>query len=135
MNRTPLPHHLYDGRRLPFEAGTFDAVVLYFVLHHAEEAPQVLREALRVAPGRVVVVESVYEKAWDLRLLTVLDRLANRLRSGGKMRGQEEHLHFRTRAAWRNLFAEAGAEILAEQRRGRLVHRQALFVLQRARSS
>lgn len=129
MNRTTLPHVIYDGRRLPFDEVAFDVTVLYFVLHHAQDQRQVLREALRVSGDRVLVVESVYDGTWDRRLLTFLDKLANRVRSGGLMRAQEEHLHFRTRAAWRALFKEEGVAILAEQRRGRWMHKQALFVL------
>jgi len=129
MNRTSLPHVVYDGHTLPFDDKAFDVTVLYFVLHHAQDQRQVLREALRVSQNRVLVVESVYEGTWDRRLLAFLDRLANRLRSGGLMRAQEEYLHFRTRAAWRDFFEEEGAEILAEQRRGRWIHKQALFVL------
>ncbi len=129
MNRTTLPHVVYDGHRVPFDDKAFDMTVLYFVLHHAQDQRQVLREAFRVSQNRVLVVESVYERTWDRRLLTFLDRLANRLRSGGLMRAQEEYLHFRTRAAWRDFFEEEGAEILAEHRRGRWIHKQALFVL------
>ena len=88
-----------------------------------------LAEALRVTRRRVIVAESVYEKAWDRRLLAFLDRRANRLRSGGAMAAQEAHLHFRTAAAWRALFEHVGAEVLDEKRRGRWVHKQALFVL------
>ncbi len=129
MNRTALPHIVYDGKKLPFDDDAFDATVLYFVLHHSEDQEQVFGEALRVSGDRVVVVESVYNKAWDRWLLTTLDTLANRLRSGGMMKDQEEHLHFRAAAAWREFFDEQGAEILAEQRRGRWIHKQALFVL------
>ena len=129
MNRTSLPHFVYDGRQLPFDDDAFDVTVLYFVLHHAGDQEQVFGEALRVSGGRVVVVESVYKRAWDRWLLTVLDKLANRLRSGGLMKAQEEHLHFRTAAAWRVFFEEQGAEVLVEQRRGRWIHKQALFVV------
>ncbi|WP_457652240.1 class I SAM-dependent methyltransferase [Rhodocaloribacter sp.] len=132
MNRTALPHTVYDGRRLPFPDDAFDVTVLYFVLHHSEDPSAVLREALRVSRRGVIVAESVYEKDWDRRLLTFLDTLANRLRSGGLMRGQEEHLHFRTAAGWRALFAAHGATVVAERRRGRWVHRQALFRVKRA---
>jgi len=129
MNRTALPHVVYKGRTLPFDDKAFDVTVLYFVLHHAQDQRWVLREALRVSRNRVLVVESVFEGTWDRRLLGFLDRLANRLRSGGLMKAQEEYLHFRTRAAWRDFFEEEGADILSEQRRGWWIHKQAMFVL------
>lgn len=129
MNRTPLPHIQYDGKRLPFEDNAFDVTLLYFVLHHAEEQELVLREALRVTSSRVLIVESVYEEAWDLKLLSFLDTIANRLRSGGLMNVQEEHLYFRTVPVWKKLFEQLDVSLLAERQKGRWIHKQAFFVL------
>ena len=132
MNRTPLPHVRYDGTTLPLEDNTFDVVMLYFVLHHAADAEQVLREALRVTRGRVLVAESVVEKGKPHRLLTALDAGANRLRSGGAMR--EQKAHFRTAAAWKAMAERLRAEVVDEKRRGRWVHRQAFFALEKKES-
>jgi ubiquinone/menaquinone biosynthesis C-methylase UbiE len=129
MSRTPLPHIQYDGKRLPFEDNAFDVTLLYFVLHHAEEQELVLREALRVTSSRVLIVESVYEEAWDLKLLSFLDTIANRLRSGGLMNVQEEHLYFRTVPIWKKLFEQLDVSLLAERQKGRWIHKQAFFVL------
>ena len=129
LNRTALSHTRYDGHTLPFEDRAFDAVVLYFVLHHCRDPQRVFREALRVSRGSVLVVESVYEKVWDRRLLTMLDTLANRLRSGGLMTGQEAYLHFRTVPAWMDFFERQGATVVQTRRWGRWVHRQVLFLL------
>src|SRR4051812_49339942 len=30
----PIPYAVFDGRELPFEESTFDAVIFSFVLHH-----------------------------------------------------------------------------------------------------
>ena len=59
---------LYDGKRLPFEDDSFDAVLLMFVLHHAEDAGAVLREARRVSRDRVIVLEDVTTSWWDRRM-------------------------------------------------------------------
>ena len=130
MNRTALPFHQYDGRHLPFEDDTFDAVLLVFVLHHSEDPRRVLEEAMRVTRDRILVVESVYHKPWDRRLLTVLDTLANRLRSHGAMQPQEEHLCFRTAAGWGRLFHRLDLRVVEAERYGSVVHEQALFVLE-----
>ncbi len=128
FNRTALPLTLYDGQRLPFDADTFDATVLAFVLHHAADPDAVLREARRVTRGRVAVLESIAETPRDRRWLRFADRLANRLRSGGQM--GEEHLRFGTAEDWRARFAAAGFRVAAEARRGRRLHKRHLFVLE-----
>ena len=57
-----------DARALPFPAGGFHAALLTLALHHfhGEEAVAVLREAGRVAAGRVLV--SDLERGWPNRL-------------------------------------------------------------------
>jgi SAM-dependent methyltransferase len=49
---------LFDGARLPFADGAFDAGLLAFVLSHAEDPAALLREAGRVASRRVLVLQS-----------------------------------------------------------------------------
>ncbi len=122
------PFVRYDGHRLPFANDAFDVVVLYFVLHHCDDAERVLREAVRVG-RRVVVVESVYRTPRELAMLTRLDKLANRLRGGWQMAAQEEHLHFRTAAAWRELASEF-ADVVVLEEHGAVPHRQATLLLQ-----
>ncbi len=130
MNRTALKHTMCAPGKLLWKSDAFDVVVLYFVLHHAEDAATVLREAQRVSRNRVIIVESVYRSAVELKVLTALDKMVNRLRHWRYMSGQEKHLAFRTAASWRALFAESGLDVLAEESRGRLIHRQRLFVLE-----
>lgn len=129
MNRTSLPHLTYDGVRLPLPEDAVDVVILYFVLHHCEQPDAVLREALRVARHDVVVVESVYDSALQHRLLNVLDPLANRLRSGGRMDDQEEHLHFRPADAWVRQAESLGARVHHVERHGSWIHPQATLRL------
>ncbi|MEL7363882.1 MAG: class I SAM-dependent methyltransferase, partial [Bacteroidota bacterium] len=132
LNQTPLPHVRYDGEQLPFDPARFDTVLLVFVLHHAHDPEAVLREARRVVDGNgyVVVIESVYSNRFNHALLRFLDIQANRLRGGGEMMEQEEHLAFDTVEGWRERFASEGLHVVAESARGRWIHRQHLFVLQ-----
>ena len=129
LNRTALPHTLCGPRTLPWSDDTFDVVVLYFVLHHAEDASAVLSEACRVARQRVLVVESVYEARLELMILEMLDKAVNRLRHWRHMKQQEVHLAFKTAARWRRAFAVARIPVIAEATRGSIIHRQQLFVL------
>lgn len=65
FNQTPLKLVIFDGKRLPFEDDSFDAVLLIFVLHHAEDARAVLAEARRVSRKKVIVFEDVTSGIWD----------------------------------------------------------------------
>lgn len=114
MNQTSLPYFSLRQEVLPWPSKHFDVVLLYCVLHHAKDPEMLLREAMRVCRGRVIVVESVYTTSFQYKLLAILDQLANRLRSFGKMNAQEENLHFRTSQQWRELFLANKANMLAE---------------------
>ncbi len=63
---------LFDGLELPFIDRRFDVVVLSFVLHHVPDDRKraLVREALRVCRGTVVIVEDTPS--------TLLDRIMNR---------------------------------------------------------
>jgi SAM-dependent methyltransferase len=49
---------MFDGARLPFADRVFDASLLAFVLRYPDDPAAVLREAGRVASGRVLVLQS-----------------------------------------------------------------------------
>lgn len=129
MNRTTLPHRVYDGRHLPYAANRFDASVLVFVLHHAEDPESVLLEALRVSRHRVVILESTYTRPWERPILRWLDRLANDIRSTGKMASQHGHLYFRTHDEWLQTFSRLNIRLEGAKDLGGFIHHQSLFVL------
>lgn len=124
--RSTLPHHVYDGRNLPFPDGAFDAAILYFVLHHADDAGQVLREARRVSTQRVVIVESWARGPLRKRALLIADRLANALR-GGRWR---DPIHYRTPGEWHRTFGETGFRLIESRDLGGWFHAKRLFVIE-----
>ena len=130
LNRTDLPHLCYDGRSLPLDDDAVDITILYFVLHHAAAPEAVLREALRVSRSCVVVAESIVTGRGQHLLLRTLDRLANRLRSGGVLRAQEAHLTFRSAEAWADLARRTGATVRHAEVRRHPVHPQGFYVLE-----
>lgn len=127
FHRAPLPFvQVEPGAALPFEDNAFDAVILYFVLHHTKDAELLLREAARVG-STVLVAESTYVGAPQHVLLRTLDHAANALRSGGLVGDTLDH---RTHADWLATFACTGLRCTAVKKRGRFVHRQVFYRLE-----
>ncbi len=103
-NRTDIPFQVYDGTTLPHEGGSYDRVLLMYVLHHAKDDGAILREAARVLrPGGTVVIgedtvetklQSFITVAFHIWLFTVTF-----MGWKGKFRRIEE---------WRTTLAEAG---------------------------
>lgn len=52
---------VYDGLTLPFENNSFDAVVITYVLHHAENMPRLFEEIVRVSKSKVIILEETYK--------------------------------------------------------------------------
>lgn len=130
LNRTQLPFFQYDGQNLPFEDKCFEVTVLSFVLHHCEDQAQVFNEVVRVTQKQIIILESVYHTAYDLKQLTFLDKLANRIRSGGLMTQQEEFLNFRTVQGWYSFFKDYPVRIKEVKQNGLFLHQQAVFSLE-----
>ena len=100
------PFRLINGIDLPFIDRRFDVVVLSFVLHHVPDDRKraLLREALRVCRGTVVIVEDTPT--------SLLDRLLNR-RHGEAYRRRIKSTAsygFLTEGEWRWLFRGMGLE-------------------------
>ena len=126
LNRTGLPHQVYDGRRLPFPDKSRDSVTVLLTLHHCEDPAAVLAEAVRVARQRIIVTESVYRTRPGRALLRSMDGGFNGLRTDGAM---APALHFKTVPQWRDIFREHELSIVEEAWLSRGLHWQRLFVL------
>jgi SAM-dependent methyltransferase len=90
----------YDGLRLPFAGKTFDAALLVDVLHHAVDPAAILREAMRVSRGVVVIKDHLRRGHWSQSALAFMDWFGNR--------PHDVRLGYRylSRGEWERLFDE-----------------------------
>lgn len=98
----------YDGRHFPVRDDSFDAVLLCYVLHHAQDARLVLNEVSRVlvAGGTVIIYEDIPSSVWD-RLICSMHNIQWKHRTGS--------CSFRLEEEWRKTFNAADFEVLSER--------------------
>ncbi len=100
-----IPCREYDGERLPFPDGAFEAVLVADVLHHAADPEAVLRECLRVA-SRVVAVKDHFQFGWaSKKILLWMDQVGN-AGPGVLVRGE-----YLAPADWIRLVTRAGGRL------------------------
>ncbi|TVR62944.1 MAG: class I SAM-dependent methyltransferase [Gemmatimonadales bacterium] len=130
--RCDLPYFVFDGRSLPLRDGAVDTVVLSLVLHHASDPDALLREALRVARGRVIITESTYRWEWERWALERVDRWVNRERSPDAQRWARAPLTFRRVDQWVQAVERGGGKVLLSRRLNRVGHRHHLLMVEPA---
>lgn len=120
--RKDLRPELYTGGRMPYEDSQFDVALLFTMLHHTTEPDLILREAARVA-RRFIVIEDVYENAFQRRYTKLADKVTNLQFVG--------HPHTnRDNREWRETFEAMGLRLI-HHRIHRLagIFQQAVYVL------
>lgn len=102
----------FDGARIPFDDDAFDAALLCYVLHHAQDQRAFMREVRRSlrAGGLAIVYEDIPLTAWDGAVCRAHDR---------QWRGRTGPCTFRQDAEWRELFASAGFRVVSGRRLSR----------------
>jgi SAM-dependent methyltransferase len=108
----PIRYFCFDGARIPFRDASFDAALLCYVLHHAQDQRAFMREVRRAlrAGGLAVVYEDIPHSAWDGAVCRAHDR---------QWRGRTGPCTFRREAEWRELFVSAGFRVVSERRLSR----------------
>lgn len=98
----------YDGRHFPVRDQSFDAVLLCYVLHHAQDARLVLNETMRVLRrnGQVLIYEDV-PNSWLDRGACWMHNRRWRDRTGPCTFLLPEH--------WRTVFAISGFDVVMER--------------------
>gem|GEM_PF-473707 len=98
----------YDGRHFPVKDQTFDAVLLCYVLHHAQDPRLVLNEVSRVLRdgGLVIIYEDMPTLWWDRMVCWTHDR---------QWRGRTGPCTFHAEHDWRRIFSLSGFEVVKER--------------------
>ncbi len=100
--RTYVEVSLFDGKVIPFESGSFDAVMLLDVLHHTDDPMILLREAVRVARSTLIVKDHTRDGLWAEQTLRFMDWVGN------AHDGVALPYNYWTRAQWRDAFGALG---------------------------
>lgn len=97
-----IPCQAFDGERLPFGDGAFNACLFVDVLHHTSDVTVLLREAARVARSVVVLKDHLSESSWDHTILRVMDWVGNR------PHGVVLPYNYESKQQWERHFAACG---------------------------
>src|SRR5712671_6766633 len=93
----PIDYRRYDGTRFPAPDKSFDAVLLCYVLHHAQDVSVVLKEVRRVLRdgGLALIYEDTPETWWDKGVCWIHNQ---------QWRGRTGPCTFRRESQWEALF-------------------------------
>jgi SAM-dependent methyltransferase len=107
----PIDYRRYDGGQFPV-MDSFDAVLLCYVLHHAQDVSVVLNEMRRVlrAGGLAIIYEDIPGSLWDQGVCWIHNQ---------QWRGRTGPCRFRGESEWRSLFRSFGFEIITERQLSR----------------
>lgn len=103
-----IPYLPYDGRHFPVQDQTFNAVLLCYVLHHAQNCGLVMAEIRRVLrPGGLVLIyEDIPSGWWNKAVCWTHNR---------KWRHRTGPCTFRLEDSWRRMFQAEDFEVLIER--------------------
>ena len=102
--QTFIPVTDYDGKTLPFEDDSFDAVTIVDVLHHCDDPAAVLVECARVARRWVIIKDHIADSRWQYRVLRFMDWVGNRAH------GVVLPYNYLSSDAWQSAFIAAGLQ-------------------------
>jgi ubiquinone/menaquinone biosynthesis C-methylase UbiE len=100
--RAEIEVKAFDGERIPFADKVFDAVIFVDVLHHTNKHAALLKEAVRVSKGAVVVKDHICRTTFDFVVLAFMDWVGNR------SLGIRSIHNYYSQSQWRQLFESIG---------------------------
>ncbi|HKP38455.1 MAG TPA: class I SAM-dependent methyltransferase [Pyrinomonadaceae bacterium] len=128
----PIDYLRYDRAQFPAPDNSFDAVLLCYVLHHAQDISLMLREMRRVLRdgGTAIIYEDIPASWWDRFVCSIHNR---------QWKNRTGACTFRHESEWRRLFGSFGFEVVSERQLSRmrnLTHpvRRRLIILEALRT-
>jgi len=100
-----IPMRPFDGKSIPFDDDTFDAVLLADVLHHATDPRGLLKEAMRVSKRLIVLKDHTRNGLFAGATLRLMDSIGN------ARHGVALPYTYWTREQWAGVFEDLGLKI------------------------
>ncbi|HWA98956.1 MAG TPA: class I SAM-dependent methyltransferase [Pirellulales bacterium] len=105
-----IPRKLFDGRTIPFDDGSFDAVMAIDVLHHTRQIGPLLAEMARVSRKYVIIKDHLTDGPASMIVVGVADYLSN------APYGIPCEFNFPTLDGWQRYFAASRLKIVEFRR-------------------
>jgi SAM-dependent methyltransferase len=97
--QAPISVSWFDGRKLPFESKSVDAILLIDVLHHCDDAMALLADCERVARESVIIKDHLADGFLSVPMLRFMDWVGN------ASHGVALPYNYWTRQQWHDAFA------------------------------
>jgi ubiquinone/menaquinone biosynthesis C-methylase UbiE len=106
-----LPFQVFDGMNLPFPNNSFDTVMINYVLHHAENPQELIKEARRVSRDKIIVYEDLKEKGLA-NVFLWLHKTTYKISAPF----QKNPINFYNEGEWEGIFRQLGLKTILKKR-------------------
>lgn len=136
--RPPL---IFDGKTLPFESSEFNTVLVLFTLQYASDPVGMIREAIRVSKGQVVIMQTTSPNGIKRFYLNAYDWISNCawhwiVKLSGAVRKGPNSIVVRQQFSEmnvKNAIYAAGGRLIKHEKKGTFLRRR-LFVVESSSS-
>jgi SAM-dependent methyltransferase len=106
-SRTYIPVEHFEGQSIPYQDGSFDAVIFADVLHHTDEPTALLQEAVRVSRKAIVIKDHIEQGLFARQTLRFMDWVGN------ARHGVSLPYNYWARQTWLEVFNALDLEVAA----------------------